>query len=269
MLHQTTESDTLTPTETEAVLQMWAVRHGSPNAGGAAPRLQDLAEAIGATPSEVGAILAEVRSNPRMAKRARRKFGTLRLLAYAGFGVVLWGVALGGAYFLGMEHGRIRPVFVGRPVSAFGSNVGSNLPKAVSAEFRGYTIRGSLSGSTTVGTVEEEMFFALSKVVSEQAPPVNVSVPFGPNDLPILNNALQKEVVGTGMENVFRYEQITVKSGGQTAKVLVPVSLTSSPLANDAIAREQQRRMRVAANKAAQLYAETLDGATKAPVAKR
>ncbi|MBX7134826.1 MAG: hypothetical protein K1X67_19325 [Fimbriimonadaceae bacterium] len=243
--------------EAQAVFELWARRRQEADTHQQMPTTRDLAEAMGISEDEVMRMLREVRSTPPViqpvsppkAKKRRpwRTFVFLGLAAVCGF----------AAFQAGVQNGLRRgPFWAPVPYSvapdAF-SFQRQNLPRGLSAEFRGYTLTGSRTTVSDMVALESNLYSGLHGVVADQTPDTTPMFPSAVPDFDKVRKALQTDTLD-GVENVLAFEPITLKAGQTATKVLIPIALSSDPQLDTLIRQEVDRRIRVAANKGARIY---------------
>lgn len=278
------QSISMSPEETEAVLELWARRQSETDALRARTSVNDLAEAIAASPSDIESMLKEVRATrhlppvtPNETKRRIRNrwlmAGAVAFwLAFLAFGVVM-------AYKAGLKNGRNHstpwvsapeaPVdFAIPPTPAIAGNgtaavevaadagtttlgnaqVEKDIPKGVSATFREYQIDGEGNGQELT---EDSIKAGLARMLNLMVKPVNVqdSATY-PGEMII--EALQKEDA-TRVARAIKFEPFKIVGQSSQFTLQMPYSLTSDYRITAYVKAEQDRKLQILANQAKRL----------------
>jgi hypothetical protein len=250
--------------EAEAVLELWASRRQEADAIRQMPTTHDLAEVLGTSEQEVMRMLQEVRvskaSTPIQAAQVPRKKRRWKW--------ILGAVAVCGISFLSYAGGRSAGArFVGP--SAFAREVAFsaqyNLPKGLSAEFRGYTISGNGPGGLDQGMIESELLDALGSVVAQQTPSPVAGHSMTLHEPEAILRSLRADKPEPGLEDAIAFEPILLRMDGNVSKVMIPIALSPDPQLTSLVQQEVDRRIRVAANKGARMasHAQSVEEATK------
>lgn len=266
MLHQSSaDSRSLSPEEAQAVMQLWAQRRQEADAFAQAPKVADLAEAMNISPAEVEAMLRQVRMNPPSTPVVPKKIKKSTYFAAAIGIVAFWAVVLVGIYQFGYNNARREAMFFemgpGMPATAFAPEVSpvavmpstnNNLPTGLSIEFRGYRVDGAETTVAPPEVVEAQAAARITQLVFEQTPAPASNIIPDSDTVRDTVNALQLDRK-EGVAGIFRFEPMTVSGGGKSETVNIPIPLTDRHEVTDIIRSEIDRRIRIAANKAARL----------------
>lgn len=253
--HVAAPNPVITTEEAQAVFELWARRKQEADALRQLPTPDDLAEAMGVTREEVDVLIQEIRQSrvvtppPVLTPRKGRKAVWLTLGALAAFVFVL-----GMGYMMGSESARSR--WAGGFSPAIARAHMQRLPAGLRAEYRGYTLLGEDQAHWDAAVVEANVLASLQSVVARMSPRPPFGSGRGVADEGELARALRGDEVPPALSDVLAFEPIELTLGAESAKVFVPVALTSDFQVNSMIEAERERRLQVAANRAARLVVE-------------
>lgn len=239
--------------EAQAVFELWAKRRQDAETRQQMPTTRDLAEAMGISEDEVMRMLREVRMSPPVVaatppqpkpRKKRWKF----FLGLAVLGAVATGFYSAGRSSRTYGTGWMAPS-PPMPTALY------QLPKGLTADYRGYTLAGQVSVTNDMVQLERDLYGALSRVVQDQtAAPLRLPGPTTLADLDKVRKAMQEDKIGEDLENILAFEPLHLRAGTNVSKVMIPMALSADPQLEEIVRQEVERRLRVAANKGARVY---------------
>lgn len=253
-MHAETEP-VITTEEAQAVFELWARRKQELEALRQLPTAADLAEAMGISTAEVQTLLSEVRRTrvvtpPPVLPHRRRRRVLAGVIVIAG--VLSLALSIGYLMGIGSAPRQWSPAFT----STYGLPPSQRLPDGLKAEYRGYTLVGEDKGRWDHAASEARILSSLRSVVERMSPRPLYGGTGETVDEAAMIQALRGNVVPESLQRVLAFEPITLSLAGKSTKVFIPIALTSDFPVNSLVEAERDRRLQVAANKAAQLVAE-------------
>ena len=219
------------------------------------PTTRDLAEAMGISEDEVMRMLREVRMAPPVVAatppqaRPRKK----RWKFFLGL-AVLAAVAT-GFYNAGRSSRIYGPGWMTPSPPMPVPTAPYQLPKGLTADYRGYTLSGQVSVTNDMVQLERDLYGALSRVVQDQtAAPLRLPGPTTLADLDKVRKAMLEDKVSADLENILAFEPLHLRAGSNVSKVMIPMALSADPQLEEIVRQDVERRLRVAANKGARVY---------------
>ncbi|OJU61984.1 MAG: hypothetical protein BGO01_08925 [Armatimonadetes bacterium 55-13] len=265
-------SPSLTPQETEAVLELWAKRQSETDALRTRMTIDELAEAISVPPEEIEAMVREVRANPSLPPMNPNEVKIRRRNRWLmGAAVVFWVVFLASAIPIAYEMGRGQtpristssPFFRPRPPEmqvAKAANspssmqatmvsspvLGQAFPQGITASFRGYQVDGQ-GKNLSEDRIKEGLNNILRRMSSRTGLAGSTSYP----EEAILAALQSEDPKSAPLAIAFEEFKVVGKNGSYAVKM--PIALQSDPRVVDAVTGEQTRKLEVLANQTKRL----------------
>lgn len=245
------DPEVLKPEETEQLIKLWAQRQAESGRTSIHPNVQDMAEALGATPESVRTMLGDIRSPTEEPQRVVKSERRARIVLLSIIPLIL----TFGAVILYLDaqnnarHYHYPASDLGPPstTAAMPSvNRQLELPKGMTATLDGATILGS-GASLSLGSQEEWESVVSDALIAKTAIyfPVNGTLDYDAGgQVTRAVDALRHNE----WSNLFKWADASIQYGGHSVGRKVPIQTIESKQLNEYILVEQQRRYRLLAN---------------------